>query len=68
MSIINILYETAILLACSLIQVFGVLLEGFGKLFKRCAELLETLHDKLVEEYDNQKKVNKKKANINVPL
>ena len=67
MSIINILYKTAVLLACSIIQMFGVLLEGFAKLFEKCGEHLETLHDKLLEVLEEQKKP-EKKTTINVPL
>ena len=49
MAIINILYKTLVLLACSLIQVVGVLIEGSAKLFGKFGEYLEILHDKLVE-------------------
>ena len=52
MAIINILYKTAVLFACSMLQVFGVLIEGAAKLFDKFGEYLEVLHDKLVDKAD----------------
>ena len=65
MSVIVILYKTAILLACSIIQVFGVLIEGASELFAKLGELLGILHDKL---FDQIKKKKKQSKNIHVPL
>lgn len=55
MSIINILYKTVILFACSMIQVFGVLIEGASKLFAEIGKYLELAHDKLVDASNNKK-------------
>ena len=67
MSIINILINMGILLACSIIQVFGVFIEGVGKLFHKLAEYLETLHDKL-RRLTSDPKTEKKQTNIDIPL
>ena len=55
MSITNILYKTLILLVCSLIQVFGVLIEGISKLFAKFSELLEEAHDNLIDTLEPKK-------------
>jgi hypothetical protein len=62
MAIINILYKTLVLLACSIIQVFGVLIEGSAKLFNKFGEYLLILHDKLVEKADVEIKRKKPKT------
>lgn len=54
MTIINILARTGILFVCSIIQVFGVLIEGTAKLFGKIGEYLYVLHDKLVEQLKKQ--------------
>jgi hypothetical protein len=61
MAIINILYKTAVLFACSMLQVFGVLIEGAAKLFDKFGEYLEILHDKLVDKADIEMKRKKHK-------
>lgn len=66
MAIINILYKTAILFACSMIQVFGVLIEGAAKLFDKSGEYLEVLHDKLIEKADV--KITRKSGKFEKPL
>ena len=66
MAIINILCETLILLVCNIIQGFGVLFEGFAKLFGKCGEYLEKLHDKLIKVCNDQKKV--KRNAFDLPL
>ena len=66
MSIINILVKMGILLACSIIQVFGVLVEGISKIFGKLGEYLETLHDVLMEQIEKRKLT--KKAAVDVPL
>ena len=66
MSIINILMKMAILLVCSIIQVFGVLVEGISKIFGKIGEYLETLHDVLMEQIEKRKLT--KKAAVDVPL
>lgn len=68
MSITKILYKTAILLACSIIQVFGVLIEGVSKLFGKLGEYLAILHDNLIERVETKKKPQVKKASIDIPL
>lgn len=55
MSIINILYKTAILLACSIIQVIGVIVEGAARLFREIGKYLELAHDTLVRVSENKK-------------
>ena len=66
MSIINLLWEMAVLLICSIIQVFGVFVEGIAKILKRVAELLESAHDRVLDQKNPKKK--QKKVHINVPL
>jgi TM2 domain-containing membrane protein YozV len=66
MSIIELLWKTFILLICSIIQVFGVLIEGIYKILKRVSELMESAHDKVLNW-----KMSKKKsvvANFDVEL
>ena len=65
MSIIDILWKTLILLCCSIIKVFAVLAEGFAKLFGKIGELLEKLHDQLLNQVD--RKIGKK-SRIDVTL
>ena len=65
MSIINILVRTGILLACSIIQVFGVLVEGVSKLFAKFGEYLDRLHNKLMKQLKIRTKT---KKTVNVPL
>lgn len=64
MSIINILYKTAILFICSVIQMIAVLIEGMYKLLGKLVEGLETIHDKLLTRVEKKKK----KTNIDIPL
>ena len=70
MSIIQILVRTGILLASSIIQVFAVVMDGFGKLFTALAELLYLLRDKLLNQLDKPKRQSKPETQdtIDMPL
>lgn len=66
MSIIELLWRTFTLVICSIIQVFGVLIEGIYKILKKVTELLAIAHDKVL----NWKMPKKKSvvANFDVEL
>lgn len=65
MSVVNILINTGILLACSIIQVFGVLVEGISKLFAKFGEYLSRLHNKLITQIRGRTKT-KKTVDVNL--
>lgn len=70
MSIIQILVRTGILLGSSIIQVFSVVIGGFGKLLVALAELLDNLQEKLLSQLDKPKKMKKIETHdtIDMPL
>lgn len=66
MAIVNICWEFMIRLACSIIQVFGVFIEGIGKILVRTSEYLKDAHDWLWERKSGLKKA--KQSKFDVPL
>jgi hypothetical protein len=67
MSIIKLLWKTICLLVCSIIRVFGVLIEGIAKILLRTAKLLEKAHDRVLDGSDLKEKKTKE-VHIDVAL
>lgn len=66
MSIVKLLWETIILLVCSIIRVIGVFIEGIAKILFKTTELLEKAHDRVLDCRVLRKK--KKEVHIDTPL
>jgi hypothetical protein len=61
------MWKTVSLLICSIIQVFGVLIEGIARILMATAKLLEKAHDRVLD-WQPTKKKEAKKVHIDVAL
>jgi hypothetical protein len=59
------LWQTVVLLVCSIIQVIGVLVEGIAKILFAFAKILERAHDRALDWKTIEKK---KEVHIDIPL
>jgi hypothetical protein len=65
MAIINLLWETTVLVICSIIQVIGVIVEGIAKVLFAFSTILEKEHDRVLGWKSTGKK---QKVHIDIDL
>lgn len=65
MAIINLLWETIVLVICSIIRVIGVIVEGIAKMLFAFSMIMEKAHDRVLDWKSAGKK---QKVHIDIDL